>query len=91
MVGGNAAQGGKSPLGKPLVGVIIVEVRDPFPGLAAEFAQVMSGGGTGDEAQINEPSPGPEGRETVMATWWTPAMCSSVWKGVTSRPSRSNS
>ena len=30
-------------------------------------------------------------RDTVMATWWTPAMCSSVRKGVTSRPSRSSS
>ena len=37
-----------------------MEIGDPLAGLAAEFAQVMTGGSTGDEPQINEPPTCPE-------------------------------
>ena len=54
VVGGDAAQGGKAVVGAPLVGIEIMEVGDPLPGLAAEFADVVGGGGAGDKAQVNE-------------------------------------
>ena len=61
VVGRDVAQGRQSPAGEPLVGVVIVQVGHPFPGLAAEFAQVVAQGGSGDQPQVDESAGGAEG------------------------------
>ncbi len=53
VVGGDMADA-LHPAGKqPLVGVVVVKVRHPFPWPAAEFPHVVGGGGAGDEGQIH--------------------------------------
>ena len=61
VVGRDVAQGRQSPAGEPLVGIVVVKVGHPFPGLAAEFAQVVAQGGAGDQSQVDEPAGGAEG------------------------------
>ena len=55
------AQGRQTPLGEPLVRVIVVEVGDPLTGFAAEFADIVAQGGAGDQPQVNEAPSGLEG------------------------------
>ena len=49
VVGGDAADGGQSPPGEPLVCVEIVQIGDTLTGFAAEFAQVVARGGAGHQ------------------------------------------
>ena len=61
VVGGNVSQGRQTPLGEPLVCVVVVEIGHPLTGFAPELADVVAQGGTGDQSQVNEAAPGLEG------------------------------
>ncbi|MPM39822.1 hypothetical protein SDC9_86458 [bioreactor metagenome] len=49
----DVADGLKTPLGKPLVRIVIVEVGHPFAALAAELADVVSRRCAGEQGQIH--------------------------------------
>ncbi|MPM21233.1 hypothetical protein SDC9_67677 [bioreactor metagenome] len=56
MVGGDEADGFHPPLGKPLVGVVVVEVGHPLPGLAAEFSDVVARSGGREQREVHGPA-----------------------------------
>ena len=53
VVGCDVADIAHVPLQQPLVGVVVVEVGHPLPGAAAVLADVVGGGGPGDEGQVD--------------------------------------
>ena len=67
VVGGDVADVLQVAGQHPLVGVVVVQVGHPLPGAAAELADVVGGGGAGDEGQINVYPAWSRPRATVMA------------------------
>ncbi len=53
MVGRNVADAFHLIDHEPLVCIIIVEIGDPFIGLAAEFSQIMAGSRPGAQGQVD--------------------------------------
>ena len=75
VVGGHMADIRQLPAAEPLVGVVIVQIRHPLPGAAAELADVVADGAAGDQGQVQLHAPRRRARPAVTATWWTPTMC----------------
>ena len=57
VVGGHMADIRQLPAAEPLVGVVIVQIRHPLPGAAAELADVVADGAAGDQGQVQLHAP----------------------------------
>ena len=69
VVGGHMADIRHPPAAEPLVRVIVVQIRHPLSGVAAEFADVVADGAAGHQGQVQgyaPPAQGPSGGDGHM-------------------------